>query len=150
MRRLLPLLAALLPLSAAAAPATVAPCDERASVENLVEPWADHSATYAEGAIRIALIDTSEPAAAPVHLAIIAPPLNELGLRRCSLVSLAPGSGFYDLDFAARRADYDPGRGLTLTFPAETFDPDTGGGKPATLTVTINQSSGQIATNIAP
>ena len=143
------LIAALLaPAAVLAEPAAVTPCADRALAFNLVEPWEQNTATYGNGAIRIALLDTVEPAAAAVHLMVISPPLDELGLRQCRVVSLSPGSGFYDLDFAARSADYDSARGLTLTFPAERFVPDTGMGSPAKLTVTVNQQSGQIAADL--
>lgn len=138
-------LLALLPAAALAAPPAVTRCEaDRASAEFLVEPWESHSAVYANGAIRVALIDTVEPAAAPAHLLILSPPLDEVQMRACHLVSLEKGSGFYSLDFARRKASYDPARGLTLTVPAETFVPETGRGTPATLTVTIDQRSGKI------
>ena len=135
----------LTPLAAAAQPVSVGPCTEAASAENLVEPWTGNTATYGNGAIRVALLDTAEPAAAPVHLMVLSPPMNELGLRGCKLVSLSAGSGFYDIDFAGRSADYDAATGLTLRLPAQRFVPDTGQGAPAVLTVTINQSTGEIA-----
>lgn len=138
----------LAPAIAAADPAAVTSCADRALAFNLVEPWEANTATYGNAAIRIALLDTVEPAAAAVHLMVISPPLDELGLRQCRLISLAPGSGFYDVDFGGRSADYDAGRGLTLTFPAQRFVPDTGLGAPAKLTVTVNQRTGKIAADL--
>lgn len=132
-------------IPAGAQAAAVTDCDEKASAWNLVEPWETHSASYAKGEIRVAVIDTGDPAAAAVHLLVFSPPVGEAGFRQCRLVSLtAEGSGFHDLDFPARKASYDPARGLTLTIPAETFVPETGQGTPATLTVTIDQRSGKV------
>ncbi|ARJ69464.1 hypothetical protein [Paracoccus contaminans] len=141
--------AALAPLSGHAA--AVRQCDGTASAWNLAEPWEQHSASYAQGAIRVAVLDTIEPAGAPVQLLVLAPPLDEIGARRCRIVSLsAEGSGFYDLDFPGRKGSYDPARGLTLTIPAKRFDPRSGQGRPATLTVTIDQNSGAIAADLVP
>lgn len=145
---LTPLSLAIAPTIAAAEPVFVGPCTPTASAENLVEPWTQNTATYGNGAIRVALLDTAEPAAAAVHLMVLSPPMNELGLRGCKLVSLTQGSGFYDIDFAGRSADYDAGTGLTLRLPAQRFVPDTGLGAPAVLTVTINQRTGEIAGNL--
>jgi len=142
--------AALLLAPLASAAQSVAPCGDGPRIDTIAEPWEANTATYAGGEVRITLIDTAEPAAAAVHLAVIAPPRDELGLRRCRLVSLSPGSGFYDLDFAARQASYDPARGLVLTLPAQLYVPETGEGRPASLTVTVNQQSGEVTAALRP
>lgn len=134
----------------AASPVAVGPCGDRAGAEYIAEPWEANIATYAQGQIRLAIIDHTEPAAAAVSLMVLAPPLDETGLRRCQLVTLDGGSGFYDMDFDRRKAAYDPAKGLTLTIPAQRFDADTGLGKPATLSLTINQRSGQIDGTLSP
>ena len=145
--------AALMLLAAPVAAQSVGDCGEWSSAANLPEPWADHTATYAEGRIRVAVLDTLEPAAAAMHLLVISPPLDELGERQCKVVSMAGGgagapSGFLNLDFGAREASYDPARGLVLALPVEGFNPDTGKGDPGELTVTVNQSTGEITAEV--
>ena len=144
---------ALMLLAAPAAAQSVGECGAQVSARNLAEPWEANTATYAEGDIRVAVIDMLEPAAAAVHLMVISPPRDEIGDRQCRLVSLQGGEGsaigFYDLGFAERRAEYDPQRGLVLTMPASFYDPQTGSAEPSELTVTINQSSGEVLAEVS-
>lgn len=136
-------------IGGAAQAQVVSDCDQRTAAENLAEPWEENTATYAGGAVRVAKLDTVEPIAAAVHLMILSPPDDELGLRQCKLVSLGDaGVGFFGLDFPGRRAEYDPAKGLTLTFPAETPNVNTGSGKPATLRVTVDQATGKITAKL--
>ena len=145
-------LVALMLLAAPAAVQSVGDCRAWVSAQNLPEPWEDHAATYAEGKIRVAVLDTLEPAAAAVHLLVISPPLDETGGRQCKVVSLVGGegapSGFLNLDFKAREASYDPARGLVLSMPVEAFNPGTSAGDQGELTVTINQSSGEVTAEV--
>ena len=145
----------LLALATPAAAQSVGRCGEWVSAENIVEPWEQNSASYANGAVRLAQIDTIEPAAAPVHLLVLSPPYDEVQARQCRTVSLTAApedgwpSGFWSMDFPNRTASYDPATGLTVMIPVRTFVPETGDGKPARLTVTINQSSGEITARLA-
>lgn len=146
-------LAALL-LASPAAAQSVGDCGDIVSARNLAEPWEQSSASYAEGAVRLAVIDTMEPAAAAVHLMVLSPPRNEIGDRQCRLVSLSQADGgapfgFFAIDFAARSASYDPSRGLVVRLPVESFVPETGSGDPAEMTLIINQSTGEITADIA-
>ena len=142
-------------LATPAAAQSVGDCDANTvSARNLQEPWQDTTSSYANGDVRMAVIDTIEPAAAAVHLMILSPPRNEIGDRQCKLVSLSQADsgapfGFFDIDFAARSAEYDAERGLTLRIPIEAYVPETGSGDPAELTVRINQSTGEITAEIA-
>ncbi|MDO5528634.1 MAG: hypothetical protein Q4F71_04445 [Paracoccus sp. (in: a-proteobacteria)] len=119
--------------------------DDAAPAWAIGEPWEENTAVYAEGRVRLAVIDRIEPAAAAVWLLILSPPLDEVGGRQCRLVGLSEGSGFLDLDFAARTAEYDAASGLSVSMPALHFDPDSVDGIKRQLTVTINQSTGEIA-----
>ncbi|WBU64019.1 hypothetical protein [Paracoccus aerodenitrificans] len=145
-------LALFLLLAAPAAAQSVGECGEWSSARNVPEPWDANTASYAEGAVRIVLLDTLEPAAAALHLMILSPPRNELGERQCRVVSLAGDAGwptgFAALDFAERQVDYDPETGLSFVFPVSAFDPDTGHESPAELSVTLNQSTGMITAEI--
>ncbi|MDP5305894.1 hypothetical protein [Paracoccus spongiarum] len=125
----------------------VLPCGQADRVDMLAEPWEDNTATYAEGQVRIALLDFVEPAGGAFRLMILSPPRDELGFRQCRVVLAGNGIGFYDMDFAARRSSYDPARGLTITLPARHYpangdvDGDEGW---FDLSVTIDQNSGDV------
>ncbi len=117
----------------------------QASARNQVEPWEAHTRTFANGEIRVTLLDTVEPAAGAYYMMILAPPRDELGSRTCAVIAEGDGSiGFAGLDFAQLGASYDPTRGLTLRVPVQRFAPSTGGFDPAILAVTINQAAGTI------
>lgn len=142
-------------LSAPAAAQSVSECGPWAAAAFLAEPWEDNIATYANGDIRLALLDMTEPAAAAVHLMILSPPFDEIGLRQCRVISLEHSatdggwpSGFLDLDFAARQVSYDPAAGLVVTMPVAAFNPD-GGEDRGELTVIVNQSTGEIRAEVA-
>lgn len=125
----------------------VIPCDESARADTIVEPWDENSATYADGAIRVAILDMVEPAAAAIRLLVISPPLDELGIRQCRIVGLQDGLGLAAIDFAARQSSYDPQRGLTLSMPARMPLPDGDADDGwFQLGVTIDQQTGKITT----
>lgn len=140
----------LLAFPAAAQEGVVYPCGDAERLDSLAEPWEDNTATYAGGSVRVARVDMVEPAAAAWKLAIISPPRDELGIRQCRIVQSKNGMGFYDLDFAARRSSYDPERGLTLTMPAQTYDTEDPNEGRFTLTVTVNQQTGDITVEGEP
>lgn len=137
--------------AAAADPAAVRPCGDGERIDTLAEPWEANTVTYADGRVRVAAIDTVEPAGAPFHLLVLSPPMDDSGMfRQCRVVSLSEGSGFYGMDFSARTASYDPARGLTLKVPVKVYDPSAGEGAPRLLTVTLDQSSGDISAETTP
>lgn len=131
-----------------AAPAmaqTAFPCDWQARADAIVEPWEDHSATFANGAVRVALLDVAEPAAAAFYLLIMHPPVDDLGLRTCTTVGLDDGLGYAFIEFAALEADYDPARGLVLTVPAIIYLPEQSFQNSALVKIEVNQATGQVA-----
>jgi hypothetical protein len=137
------LLAAFLPGAALAQ--DIGACDDyRTSVAMLAEPWEENTRIFADGTVRLALIDTFEPAAAAFHLVILSPPYDELGFGQCARVSGAEGSGFAGLDVAATEAEYDAAQGLTFTIPATRWIMEKDEYVPAVLTVTLNQATGAI------
>jgi hypothetical protein len=102
------------------------------SPANLVEPWSLHSRTYANGAIRLALLDTGgEPGCCAAHLLVLSPAggRDEPEYRACHVVSAQPGLGFYSIDVPGIAASYDPTRGLALDVPVRHWDQsvETGG-----------------------
>jgi len=116
-------------------------CDDwQSQIWNLVEPWEENSRTFAKGAVRVALIDTIEPAAAAYFLAVMYPaPDAQMGERVCQLVGHAPLAGFSGLDFQALRSEYKPNEGLILRVPAMHMTAE-GDFSSRRLRVTINQS----------
>lgn len=140
------LVAAVAPLTAAAQ--EVQRCDWQASAWNLAEPWDANTQTFAKGNVRLALLDTIEPAAGAFHILVLSPPYGTLGDRQCRTIGIAGGAGFSSVDFAALRASYDPGLGLIFTLPVHRYVPDTAGVTPATLRFTLNQATGHIGATL--
>lgn len=123
---------------------TVEDCDWRASTHAMAEPWEDNTRTFANGNVRLAVTDTIEPAAGAFHLVILSPPYDELGGRQCAVVSANGNTGFSGLTLDDMTSAYDPAIGLTFELTAGAYDPETGGTIPQTLTVTLNQATGEI------
>lgn len=124
----------------ASAPATE--CNEYTRADAIMEPWEANTATYANGAVRIAVLDFIEPAAAAMKLMVLSPPYDEVGGRQCRIVALPGGHGFGNLDFAARNASYDAARGLVISLPVLFGPPDEADW--AQLYIAINQSTGEV------
>ena len=123
-------------------------CDWRTSARNIPEPWEDHSRTFSNGAVRLTLLDTLEPAAAAFYLMLLSPPYSELGDRQCVVIGL-PDMGFSSVDITGLTADYDPAQGLILTLPVGRWVPDADAFLNETLHVTLNQSTGAVDTTLS-
>lgn len=145
---ILALLPALLTAGAAGA-VTVGDCvDYRSSVQAVAEPWEANTRTFANGAIRLVVTDTIEPAAGSFHLVILHPPHDELGGVICTLVSADGGIGFSGMALGPAKASYDPAQGLTVTLPVSLYNPQTAGFDDAALSVTINQATGSVIARV--
>ena len=138
------LLSLLLLLPGLAAAQVVEPCDWRANPDAIPEPWEAHTRTFANGEIRVALLDNIEPAAGAFYLLILHPPRMELGERQCSIVALNNNIGYAALSFSELEAGYDPARGLTLTLPGILYLPEENFQNSLILNVTVNQSTGEV------
>jgi hypothetical protein len=126
---------ALLPFGALAQ--EVGTCDDfRTQASNLAEPWQDNTRLFANGAIRIALMDTLEPAAGAFHLMILSLPADELGLPQCRVVSATGTMGFAFLTLDDLIPGYDPANGLSFDLAGQAFQPDTGDFKDGRLMIT--------------
>ena len=140
------LLAAALGLPLSAHAQVVSECDGwRASAQAIAEPWEASTRSFANGEVRITLMDTVEPGAVPFLLLVLSPPRDELGVPQCRLIGWTEGFGFAGVDFAALQAGYDAKTGLNLTVPVTIYLPDQDFTNSALLTVTVNQSTGQVA-----
>jgi hypothetical protein len=118
-------------------------CDWPARADAIVEPWEDYSRTFANGDVRLALLDTVEPAAAAFHILILSPPYDEIGARQCRTLGMG-GAGFAGVTFEALDAAYDPSVGLIFEVPVSTFDGNSGDFETNALLFTLNQATGQI------
>lgn len=119
-------------------------CDWKASADAIYEPWEEFSRTYSDGAVRVALLDTIEPAAAAFHLLVLSPPYDELGGRRCQTIGMAGGAGFQAIGFEEINASYDPSIGLSFDVQVTYFDSDFGDILGGELYFNLNQSTGVI------
>ena len=120
-------------------------CDWQASAHTLIEPWEDHTQTFSNGEVRLAMLDTIEPAAGAFHLLILSPPYDELGIRQCQTIGLGSGIGFSGILWEALNAGYDPAVGLVFEVPVSKLDPETGDFPTSLLSITLNQSTGDIS-----
>lgn len=127
---------------------TVKPCEGfTASAENIPEPWENSTAVFANGAVRVVVLDTVEPAAAAFHLMVLSPPFDGAGLRQCRLVSMG-GAGFAGLHLDGLESKYIPGEGLMITLSAQLYDPENIDPEAAKLMVKINQATGVIKAHL--
>ena len=130
-------------LPGVAAAQETAPCDDyRSSAFAIAEPWADNTETYAEGAVRLAVMDTGEPAAASYFLVVLWPSADETEGRQCTLVSLPDGTGFAGLTLIGSAVSGDLASGLNFSLPAKRWLPDTDTYTDASLSVTVDQAAG--------
>lgn len=143
-----PFIAASLLFAAPVAAQTVEPCDWRASAAAIAEPWQDNTRTFSKGAVRLALLDTIEPAAGAFHVLVLSPPYSELGDRQCRVVSFDGGMGFGNLTFSALEAGYDPAIGLMFSLPGTIFLPEDAFQNSVMLRFTLNQATGAIDARI--
>ncbi|MCR8549382.1 hypothetical protein M4578_16240 [Salipiger sp. P9] len=139
---------ALIALATPLAAQEVLPCEWQARANAIAEPWEQNTRTFANGAVRLAVLDTIEPAAGAFWLLILSPPYNELGDRQCRVVGYN-GGGFSGMSLADLGASYDPARGLTFTLPVQLYNQATAGFGRAALSVTVNQATGAVTPRLA-
>lgn len=134
-------------LAGAASAQAVIPCNDlswAARADALVEPWEDYSATFANGAVRVALLDTIEPAAGAFYLLVLSPPYDELGGRQCNIVGFGESIGFANLAFETLTSDYVPGQGLRVSLVGRLYLPEEEFTNGLKLNLTINQATGDV------
>ncbi len=134
--------ATLIPIAATAQ--HVAPCGDDADVQTLVEPWEDHIRSYANGAVRVALIDSIEPFTGSLRILVLTPPYKDDGNRHCAIVGWNEAQGFVTLDFGGLTPTYDPVTGLALGIQARFYDEALDFTNIGILDVVINQGTGEV------
>lgn len=120
-------------------------CDWVSSARNLVTPWEENYRDFANGAIRVALLDTYEPACCSYHLLVLSPD-PEFG-QACHVISMAPGQGWVRVQFMKQKASYDASLGLRVNITVDHYDPETGTADPdrqEDIGVRINQATGTV------
>lgn len=117
-------------------------CDWIARADAIVEPWEDHTTTFANGNVRLALMDVTEPAAGSYHILILSPPYDEIGNRQCKTLGASENIGFSGVDWSSLDAGYDPAVGLTFGVDGRIFDGSDF--VPGWLRFTLNQATGAI------
>jgi len=138
-----PLFAALIALAAAPVAAqALRDCDTfEANARNIYGPYDETIREYANGAIRVIALDTSEPACCSYHLMVTHPHPEEPYLL-CSLVSRDEQLGYGALYMHQIGAEYDPATGLTVTVPAGHWDGTSMA--PEQIVLTVNQATGTV------
>ena len=142
------LAAALALLAGPAAAQVVAPCDWQASAAAIAEPWEENTATFSGGRVRIAALDTVEPAGGFAWLLVLSPPFDEIGARQCRVVGLTDGMGFAGLFLDTLVSAYDPATGLSLTLDVRLLDPASNTFARAPLALVLNQATGEITATL--
>lgn len=127
---------------------SVSDCDWRARADAVMEPWEENTRTFANGAVRLAVLDTIEPAAVPFHILVLSPPYGPVGDRQCKVISFDQGSGFGGVSFSDLTASYDPSTGLRFEIPVVVSLPDEDFSNPSTLIFTLNQATGAIVADL--
>jgi hypothetical protein len=137
---------ALISAAGAGHAAQVQECDGAAAPENIVEPWEKSTKVFYKGEVRVALINTGEPACCGDRLLILSPDTDpEGGGRLCHQVLNDDGQGFGDIGFENLTAAYDAKKGLLVSFPYSRLALD-GTRKPAgTAHIRINLASGAVS-----
>ena len=127
--------------------AVVLPCDERIELDAVPEPWGDHTRSFANGDVRLAVIDTIEPAVAAIWLAVLSPPFDPLGARQCRMVGV-DGAGFFSVDLDALGSNYDPSQGLLFDIAVDVFVTATNSPVEMNLGLVVNQATGAIQADV--
>ncbi len=139
----------LLALASPAAAQSVSNCDWQASAQAIAEPWEENTRTFANGRVRVAVLDTIEPAIGFAWLLVLSPPFSELGDRQCKVVGASEDIGFAGLFFDTLTSSYHPQTGLTLSVEARFYDAKVDGFSRKPVVVTLNQSTGAMTATYA-
>lgn len=111
------------------------------------EPWEINTRTFANGDVRLTLLDTWDPANYAVHLMItyVDPERHESEGRACVIVSDAATRGFQNMSLLGMAAGYDPATGLTFSIETERYNASDETGDHGVLNVILNRATGQVS-----
>lgn len=144
MLKFISILSVLCVISLPVAAQTAFPCNQQVRVDAIAEPWDQNTATFANDAVRVVVLDVIEPAAASYFLLIMHPPYDVLGMRTCSVIAQDSRLGYAAIFFNELEAKYDPATGLTLQVPAVIYLPEQSFQNSTLLTILVNQSTGDV------
>ncbi len=119
-------------------------CDWHVAMPGIVEPWEENSRVFANGAVRLTLVDTSEPAAGSFHIVVMSPPDDGFGGRMCKVVSASETVGFSYVDFKKLKSAYDARVGLAFVVPVRVYNGQNDAFEPKKLAFSLNQTTGEI------
>lgn len=124
----------------------VHPCGPGIGADQIARLGPQHTASYAQGDLRVGMVRDVSAGGAGLRLLILGPLRDTQHRPQCRTVGAAGKAGFSAIDFAGRSASYDPATGLTLGFAVE--DPALGAGDEGQylLGVRIHLGNGQILT----
>ncbi len=112
-------------------------------LRSLVFPVTDNSRTFYNGDVTIFNVDTVEPAACAMHLAIVMPDRTQeyAGARRVWVVGC-----FSSVDIKQAKTSYDPNLGLLLEVPYAYYDGNTGQSvpSPAPVRIRLNMATAMV------
>ncbi len=111
----------------------------------IAEPWEANSRSFADGDIRIAVMDTWEPALGAYYLMVLfwSGADTEADIRYCSLVS--NGSlGFVSMTLDGLTSRYDPAQGLVLSVPTTFYNPSDDELEEGVLEVVLNRKTREV------
>lgn len=132
-------------VAAPASAQSVTPCTTEADARHIVEPWEDHIRSFANGAVRIAMLDSGDLSAGSLRVLVLTPPYDGPdGARYCHLIGWTEEVGFATLRFGSMIPTYDPSTGLSLAVPARFYDPDLDISNAGLLQITVNQATGEV------
>ncbi len=139
-------------LGVAANAQQVQPCFEkdsipyRASALAIAEPWEENTRSFADGQVRIAVMDTGEPAFGAYYLMVMYGSGNESELRACDLVSQGE-LGFVGMTLNGMEAGYKAGLGLVLQVPTSFYNPVEDEFEEGVVEVLIDRAANQVTAN---
>lgn len=118
---------------------------EIVDVGHTPEPWETHSRSFANGAVRIAVLDSVALAVGAFYLLVSID--SDDPWRQCHVVA-DQGSGFAALSLYAMQSAYDPASGLRSSMDVQQFNVEMARPEPAVLNVLINQTNGTVTAEV--
>ena len=116
----------------------------RASAVAIAEPWEENTRSFADGQVRIAVMDTWEPAYGAYYLMVMYWSDSEAELRICDLVSQGE-IGFVGMTLEGMEASYSQGVGLQLRVPTTFYNPEEDEFEAGVIEVVIDRAANHVS-----